>query len=72
MGEWISVKDRLPTDKDEFEQTSYCLVFIDDHQITSAWYDYKKHGWISSMYNSDSDVLIGVTCWMPIPEPPKV
>lgn len=80
MSEWISVKERLPSEK------SRCLVYIRAH---NKWRGYMKTVWFTPCYEGVEDHLQGkkmwydydseygdykirdVTHWMPLPEPPK-
>ena len=62
MSEWISVKEKMPT---EYE---YVLIFDGgDIQIDSLVDDQEKPGLIWE-YNFDNP---GITHWMPLPEPPQ-
>lgn len=56
--EWISVKDRLPTD---FE---WCMVYTSGGYNAASFFD----GTWSPL---DADDAGFVTHWMPLPEPPK-
>jgi len=70
IGGWISVKDRLP------EEYGNCLAVVDGEVtectyfgpfikgIISGWSTCKANGfkWLRDEH---------VTCWMPLPEPPK-
>ena len=60
MGEWISVKDRLPDDPTEY------IVMISGATIPTTllfngveWYDFRE------------DEFYPVTHWMPLPLPPE-
>lgn len=55
--QWISVKDRLPEDENDY------LVYFDDGFIAITFY--KKNGW--ELW-ADGDEP---THWMKLPEPPK-
>ena len=66
---WISVKDRLPNDRD------YVLTFSDGLISTQMFYineisrAKKKHWYFSD--NSDEWIDNNVTHWMPLPKPPE-
>lgn len=57
MGEWISIKDRLP------EQYTDVIVLYDFGRVGVNWTN-KENEFIE---HSDCKV----THWMPLPEPPK-
>ena len=75
MSEWISVKDRLPIEDDDY------LTYVMDNgcsyrcEVQSFYKDQKK---LKGMYGDcfshweltkwDDDI---VTHWMPLPKPPK-
>ena len=66
IGEWISVKDRLP--EDEVTVMASCGQCV----LSEARYS-KKNGW-EWAYESGSDYweeLYDVSAWMPLPEPYK-
>lgn len=65
--EWISVKDRLPEDSDEF----LCYVSILDDMGVKV-YDIRILEYFSGakIWSCDGTIAI-VTHWMPLPEPPK-
>lgn len=75
MGEWISVKDRLP----ELELAEAkandidilrCLAFIKNRRAQNG--AYVGQAWFDGEYFIDSDcIILDVTHWMPLPEPPK-
>lgn len=69
MGEWISVKDRLP------KKYQYVLAaFPNGEMVVACVFDYDEDvvywrvqidmGW-------ESDMDFDPTHWMPLPEPPK-
>ena len=66
MGEWISVKDRLPEDCKK-------ILVVNGRgyiSISSLWRkDGSKWTWVDSAghFNHVNDI----THWMPLPEPPK-
>ena len=65
MGEWISVKDRLPNKQGHY------LVYTEEDGVFSAEYDPKRKraSWTDD-YEGYCD--LDVTHWMPLPTPPKV
>lgn len=78
MGEWISVKDRLPENDGEY------LVYTESGDIFNAQFDSccgenGEFGAWHSYYDGhtlgflDADWMPydGITHWMPLPEPPK-
>jgi len=70
MSEWISVKDRLPKERDIVIAGSsskksiccnvYCLLSDDGSPV-----------WNMELYNGSQSLLMKVTHWMPKPKPPK-
>ena len=67
---WISVKDRLPEEKDYHEcEESYdgVVLWWNGKTIGIGWY-YESTGSWANLHDSE---IYGVTHWMPIPEPPK-
>lgn len=65
VGEWVSVKDKLPKDDQDI------FVYLNDGQekrITAC--NYAKGVWFDCVMNCIC-VLAHVTHWMPLPEPPK-
>ena len=72
--EWISVKDRLPDNKEydwvlaqvvESNGFMHIPTVMEYRQSKNDWFD-ETCGWISK-HNG----LFSVTHWMPLPEPPK-
>ena len=68
--EWIPVSERLPDKDGEY------LVRFADKGIFNAEYESKFGSfgyWFSIMWDEDADWFpyVGVTHWMPLPEPPK-
>lgn len=73
--EWISVKDRLPDERDTY------IVYTDDTSenvsepiwskevVLTAEFD--EYGWSWREGVNDYDITNFVTHWMPLPEPPK-
>lgn len=72
--EWISVKDRLPDNK---EYDWVLAQVIEDngfmHIPTVMEYRQSKNDWFEETYGwlSDHNGAFTVTHWMPLPEPPK-
>lgn len=69
MSEWISVKDRLPDNKDRY----LCACF--DYVTNTYWIDilwYVSGRWWGSLITmgTDKDYNDHVRYWMPLPEPP--
>ena len=69
MSNWISVKDRLPDDKDK-----YLVLTSQDKQQWTGCYnlsvkpnEWLLHGWTTK----DGWHPFEVTHWQPLPEPPK-
>lgn len=66
--EWISVEDRLPEPKHEFDARNWYLVALSNGVVKELAYEFHNHsvfgyGWRETAYP--------VTHWMPLPEPPK-
>ena len=66
--EWISVEDRLPEPKHEFDARNWYLVALSNGVVKELAYEFHNHsvfgyGWRETAYP--------VTHWMPIPQPPK-
>lgn len=67
--EWISVDDRLPEPKHEFDARNWYLVALSNGVVKELAYEFHNHsvfgyGWRETAYP--------VTHWMPLPpEPPK-
>ena len=66
--EWISVKDRLPEPKHEFDARNWYLVALSNGVVKELAYEFHNHsvfgyGWRETAYP--------VTHWMPLSEPPK-
>ena len=72
--EWISVKDRLPDNK---EHDWVLAQVVEDngfmHIPTVMEYRQSKNDWFEETYGwlSEHNGAFTVTHWMPIPEPPK-
>ena len=67
---WISVKDRLPEKDGEY------LVRFADKGLSNVEYESKFESfgyWLSIMWDEYADWFpyVGITHWMPLPEPPK-
>lgn len=66
--EWISVKDRLPEPKHEFDARNWYLVALSNGVVKELAYEFHNHsvfgyGWRKTAYP--------VTHWMELPKPPK-
>ena len=72
--EWISVKDRLPDNK---EHDWVLAQVVEDngfmHIPTVMEYRQSKNDWFEETYGwlSDHNGAFTVTHWMPLPQPPK-
>ena len=72
--EWISVKDRLPDNK---EYDWVLAQVVEDngfmHIPTVMEYRQSKNDWFEETYGwiSDHNGVFTVTHWMPMPQPPK-
>ena len=72
--EWISVKDRLPDNK---EYDWVLAQVVEDngfmHIPTVMEYRQSKNDWFEETYGwiSEHNGAFTVTHWMPLPEPPK-
>ena len=72
--EWISVKDRLPDNK---EYDWVLAQVVEDngymHIPTVMEYRQSKNDWFEETYGwlSDHNGVFTVTHWMPLPQPPK-
>ena len=72
--EWISVKDRLPDNKEHdwvlaqvVEDNGYMHIpkVMEYRQQRNDWFE-EAYGWLS-----EHNGLFSVTHWMPLPNPPK-
>ena len=66
--EWISVNDRLPEPKHEFDARNWYLVALSNGVVKELAYEFNNnsvfgYGWRETAYP--------VTHWMPMPNPPK-
>ena len=66
--QWISVEDRLPEPKHEFDARNWYLVALSSGVVKELAYEFHNHsvfgyGWRETAYP--------VTHWMPLPQPPK-
>ena len=66
--EWISVNDRLPEPKHEFDARNWYLVALSNGVVKELAYEFNNnsvfgYGWRETAYP--------VTHWMPLPNPPK-
>ena len=71
---WISVKDRLPDNKEHdwvlaqvVEDNGFMHIprVMEYRQAKNDWFE-ETYGWLS-----EHDGLFSVTHWMPLPDPPK-
>lgn len=62
QSEWISVEDRLPDREGE------TVLYYDGKEVDACNFYFEKFHTID-LY--ESDIIDGVTHWMPLPEPPK-
>ena len=68
IGKWISVKKRLP------EKTERYMCLCYDFVTKSYWHEllwHENNRWWKSLATLEYDYTKHVTCWMPLPEPPK-
>ena len=72
--EWVSVKDRLPDNKEYdwvlaqvVEDNGYMHIprVMEYRQAKDDWFE-ETYGWLS-----EHNGLFSVTHWMPLPQPPK-
>ena len=72
--EWISVKDRLPNNKEHdwvlaqvVEANGYMHIprVMEYRQLKNDWFE-ETYGWLS-----EHNGVFTVTHWMPLPKPPK-
>ena len=66
--EWVSVNDRLPEPKHEFDARNWYLVALSSGVVKELAYEFHNHsvfgyGWRETAYP--------VTHWMELPKPPK-
>lgn len=79
LGEWISVKDRMPDDEQEVLVIAHGwdgrLVYVGSHKRVEA-----QKSWLTGITNKSSEWSLWgwsylkepmVTHWMPLPEPPQ-
>ena len=67
MSKWISVKDRLPPQRE-----TVIVAINDEHGDTP--FKYTHFGWYlpdGKCWIVDGDATLNVYAWMPLPEPPK-
>ncbi|UVD32316.1 hypothetical protein [Vibrio phage vB_VaM_H2] len=73
MGEWISVKDKLPEHNGAIgcnEGDSVVVdVFADGERWPFCYYSFDDECWYDTDVHCSIDL---VTHWMPLPEPPEV
>jgi len=70
MGEWISVKDKLPTENDYVrtaEAPEGAVIWYDGFLCGLGWYD----DWVNQWTDIDDNYVSNVTHWMKIPETPE-
>lgn len=68
MSNWISVKDKLPNNRNEV------IIFCVNGSVTTGKYVREsgdKYVWVTRIYNSYIDNILNVTHWQPLPKPPK-
>jgi len=67
MMEWISVKDRLPENKNK------CGQFVVNEYLVTDGNSYEIKFWDGKNWINQYDTLEyqGYTHWLPLPEPPK-
>lgn len=58
---WISVKDRLPEDRNQ-------VLCANPYRVTTGWYDAIAKRWYEEYCE---ERLEGITHWQPLPEPPE-
>lgn len=71
MREWISVKDRLPEEADDFVLAAANGTYKNIRLVNAvmmAEYS-QEEGWILEMYPEYREAE--VTHWMPLPQPPE-
>lgn len=71
MGEWISVEDRLPGEKDYKscrENLDGAVLWFNGNEMGLGWFYRSTWQW-ADLY--DEVIEPPVTHWMPMPEPPK-
>lgn len=66
MSKWISVEERLPENAESGNWTA-ANVFCKDGHIRIYDYNIKSKKWKHGL----NDIMVKVTHWMPLPEPPK-
>lgn len=81
MAEWISVKDRLPTESGVYLTNVHQESDIESSDcVLMAWYQVEKPlfapdsvGWslLNEFYQFSDQMRDDITHWMPLPEPPK-
>lgn len=68
MSEWISVKERLPSIRDD--GIAECYLISDGNLIHMAYYVTGEWRFCESGQITEP-MFYEVTHWMPLPEPPK-
>lgn len=63
--QWISVKDRLPDEQEEY----LVVEKMPQVKVTIAWYSGNENGWLAldGCFYADGCIIY----WMPLPEQPK-
>lgn len=67
MSEWISVKDRLPEEREDVLIRVKCANYFN---IEQGYYK-GNNEWVNCWCSIRNEGLYPVTHWMPLPEPPK-
>lgn len=63
---WISVEDELPPTSDRDDESEDCLIVDEDGDMNVGYYNKMDKTWFSC-----DGYILGVTHWMPLPQPPK-
>jgi hypothetical protein len=64
---WIPVGERMPPDDPRMSSTSAEVLVCDAAGVVFlGWWDKDAKGW-----TDNQALILGVTHWMPLPEPPK-
>ncbi len=71
-GGWISVKDRLPKTETPVLVTSIATDGeIHSDGVAALLFGPYWYWWEGSVEDTDQEVLVEITHWQPLPEPPK-
>lgn len=65
---WISVEDKLPPKKNEYDDLSNNVLATDGKEIYESVYNHDFEDW----FTHDMWGLSNITYWMPMPQPPVV